>query len=282
MPSRAEAGDESYSLRSVNRALDVLETLGNASSGMGVGEIAEAIGVSRSTAFTLLQTLVARGFVADLRIGGARLYRLGLSLVQLGDRALSELGITQMATPVLQQLTDATQLTSRLAVLDEGCAVAIARVDAPGPFRMVASLGRRELPHTSSVGKALLSRMRDDEVLAVVRRLGMPQRTEHTLTKPDALLRELREVRTRGYAFDNEEDNIGVVCVGSAIYNRSYDTAAAVSVTALRLDRTDADLHALGAVVRAHADRISLLLGGPTHASLLATSHLPASHRQRS
>lgn len=281
MPSRAEAADESYSLRSVGRALDILETLGNASNGMGVGEIAEAIGVSRSTAFTLLQTLVARGFVADLRIGGARLYRLGLSLVHLGDRALSELGITQLATPVLQQLTSSTQFTSRLAVFDDGCAVAIARVDAPGPFRLMTSLGRRELPHTSSVGKALLSRLPDDEVLSLLKRLGMPRRTEHTLTEPDALLRNLREVRTQGYAFDNEEDNIGVVCVGSAVYNRSSDTVAAISVTTLKLDRTDADLQALGATVREHADRISLLLGGPTHASLPATPHLPALHRQR-
>lgn len=271
MPRSAGAGDEKYALRSLSRALDVLETLGNASTGMGVSEIADAIGVSRSTAFTLLQTLVGRGFVADQRVGGGRLYRLGLSLVHLGERALADLGITQVATPVLQQLTSATQLTSRLAVLDDGCAVAIARIDAPGPIRMMGSLGRRELPHTSAVGKALLSRLPDDEVLAILRRLGMPQRTEHTLTTPSALLRSLQDVRQRGYAFDNEEDNMGVICVGSAIYNRSSDVAGAISVTALKLDRSEVDLHELGATVRAHADRISLLLGGPTHAAL-ATS----------
>jgi IclR family acetate operon transcriptional repressor len=267
--SDSKTADDKYPLRSVGRALDVLQALGTgAGKGMSVGEIAEAIDVSRSTAFTLLQTMVARGFVADTRIGGARLYRLGLALVHLGDRAVAEMGITQIATPILQQLTDATQLTSRLAVLDDGYAVAIGRVDAPGPFRMTASLGRRELPHCSSVGKSLMARLPDDQVIAMMTRLGMPRRTEHTLTSPASLLDDLRETRRRGYVFDNEEDNIGVVCVGAAVYDRSLEAVAAISVTSMKLDRSDDDLHKLGEMVRAYADRVSLLLGGPTHAAL--------------
>jgi IclR family acetate operon transcriptional repressor len=264
-----ETSDDKYPLRSVGRALDVLQALGAGNSkGMGVGEIAEAIGVSRSTAFTLLQTMVARGFVADTRIGGGRLYRLGLALVHLGDRAVAEMGITQIATPILQQLTDATQLTSRLAVLDDGYAVAIGRVDAPGPFRMTASLGRRELPHCSSVGKALLARLPSEKVMAILTRLGMPRRTEHTLTSQAALIADLQETAARGYAFDNEEDNIGVVCVGAAVYDRTCEAVAAISVTSMKLGRSDEDLHQLGAAVRAYADRISVLQGGPVHAAL--------------
>lgn len=269
VPESKEISDDKYPLRSVGRALDVLEALGaGAGKGMGVGEIADAIGVSRSTAFTLLQTMVARGFVADTRIGGARLYRLGLALVHLGDRAVAEMGITQVATPVLQQLTDATQLTSRLAVLDDGYAVAIGRVDAPGPFRMTASLGRRELPHCSSVGKALLARLPGERVMAILTRLGMPRRTEHTLTSHAALIADLELTAARGYAFDDEEDNVGVVCVGAAVYDRSGEAVAAISVTSMKLGRSEADLHQLGAAVRAYADRISALLGGPAHAAL--------------
>lgn len=266
-----ESQNDKYPLRSVGRALDVLEALGAGDSqGMGVGEIATAIGVSRSTAFTLLQTMVARGFVADTRIGNSRLYRLGLVLVHLGDRAVAEMGITQIATPILQQLSDATKLTSRLAVLDDGYAVAIGRVDAPGPFRMISSLGRRELPHCSSVGKSLLAQLPADEVKAILKRLGMPRRTEHTLTSPAALIDELKIVAERGYALDNEEDNVGVLCVGASIHDRSGGAVAAISVTTMKLG-TDEDIHRLGAIVRAHADRVSLLLGGPTHAAL-ATS----------
>jgi IclR family acetate operon transcriptional repressor len=269
VPEAALTTDEKYSLRSVGRALDVLQALGaGPGKGMSVGDVAEAIGVSRSTAFTLLQAMVARGFVADTRIGGARLYRLGLALVHLGDRAVAEMGITQIATPILQQLTDTTQLTSRLAVLDEGYAVAIGRVDAPGSFRMTTSLGRRELPHCSAVGKSLLMRLPAQQVMAILTRLGMPRRTDHTLTQQPALIEDLRQAAQRGYAFDNEEDNAGVVCVGAAIYDRSGAAVAAISVTTMKFGRRDEDLHQLGFVVRAHADRVSQLLGGPAHVDL--------------
>ena len=96
----------------------------------------------------------------------------------------------------------------------------------------------------------------------------MPKRTEHTVTQPELLLRELHDASRRGYAFDNEEDNIGVVCVGAPIYGRSSETVAAISVTTIKLDKSEIDLHTLGATVRSHADRISVLLGGPTHGTL--------------
>jgi len=264
--TRTETTDDKYALRSVSRALDVLQALAaSGGDGMSVGEIAEAVGVSRSTAFTLLQTLVARGYVSDVRFGGARRYQLGLTLIHLGDRAQAEMAIARIAMPTLQQLTEATGLTSRLAVFDDGCAVAVARVDAPGPFRLVASLGRRELPHSSAVGKSLLLNLSEDEVLSLLHRLGMPRRTEKTITTPQDLVRNLKEVRNLGYAFDDEEDMIGVACVGAGIYGPSKSVVAAMSVTGIKHGRGLKELHELGMIVRTHADQVSLLLGGPTH-----------------
>jgi IclR family acetate operon transcriptional repressor len=91
-----QATDGPQALRSVNRALDVLEALGNADKeGMAVAEVADAIGVSKSTAFVLLQTLLTRHFVADVRLGGSRRYKLGLALVPLGGHAAAGMGISQ-------------------------------------------------------------------------------------------------------------------------------------------------------------------------------------------
>ena len=268
MSESSRVNDDKYNLRSVGRALDVLQLLGDSQvKGMGVSQIAEAIGVSRSTAFTLLQTLVARRFVADIRSGNSRSYSLGLSLVYLGDQALQELGVSKVAPPILHRMTEEMKLTSRLAILDDGFAVAIGRVDAPGPFRIAASLGRREMPHCSSVGKALLADMPPSEVIALMERLGMPKRTNYTLATPDALLRDLTQTRKRGYSFDNEEDNLGVLCVGAAVYDRTGEVVAAISVSCMKLDRTESDMHAMGATIRAYADEISSLIGGPNHST---------------
>jgi IclR family transcriptional regulator, acetate operon repressor len=261
-----EAADRTQKLRSLSRALDILELLGQGpAEGLAVGDVAEGIQVSRSTAFALLQTLIERGFVADVRLGGSRRYRLGLALVKLGDQVLAGDSLSQVATPVLQQLTQTTGFTSRLAVLDDGYAVAVARVDAPGPFRLSTSLGRRELPHCSAVGKAILSGLPEPDVRAMLKRLGMPRRTPKTLTTPLALMKDLQRVRERGFAFDDEEDHLGVVCVGAAIYDASGQAVAAISVTGMKQDRNPESLMKLGQTVRTHADRISRLLGGPDH-----------------
>lgn len=262
MPRDEPEKAEKYALRSVSRALDVLQALAAGDQhGLGVGEIATAIGVSRSTAFTLLQTLTARGFVADARLGGGRRYRLGLALLDLGDKAASGMSLTQIAEPFLQQLTDESKLTSRLAILDEGYAVTIRRVDGPGIFRLMTSLGRRELPHCSAVGKSLLSDLPADAVTKLLNRIGMPRRTEHTITTPAGLLESLQWVRKHGYALDDEEDSIGVVCVGAPIRDRSGAIVAAISVTTIKIDKNADEIDRLGEIVRRYAALISGSVG---------------------
>jgi len=258
------SADGAQSLRSVNRALDVLQTLGKGDKdGMTVAEVATHIGVSKSTAFALLQSLLTRNFVADVRLGGSRRYKLGLALVPLGDRAAAGVGISQLAMPLLQQLTSETGMTSRLAVLDDGYAVSISRVDAPGIFRLATSLGQRELPHCSALGKALLALMPPPRVLKLLNRIGMPRRTEHTIVVPTDLMKELVLVAEQGFAFDDEEDNIGVACVAAAISDRNGDGVAAISVTCMKSGRSREDLIALGKIVRDYANRISQMLGAP-------------------
>lgn len=262
MTDQAQSTEERYALRSVSRALDVLEALGKAGNeGMTVAGVAEQIGVSKSTAFALLQTLLSRNFVADVRLGGSRRYRLGLALVFLGDRAAEDVGVSQLAMPVLRELTEFTGLTSRLAILDHGYAVAISRVDAPGILRIASALGQRELPHCSALGKSLLALLPPARVVKLLAQTGMPRRTEYTLVTPGELMTDLLRVAERGYAFDNEEDNIGVVCIGAAITNREGEGVAAISVTTLKSGLSDDDLHELGRTLRRYADRVSRLLG---------------------
>jgi IclR family transcriptional regulator, acetate operon repressor len=255
--------EDRYALRSVSRALDVLDALGTCGSeGLTVAEIATVIGVSKSTAFAILQTLLARNYVIDVRLGSSRRYRLGFALVHLGDRAAADVGLSQVAMPVLRELTAATGLTSRLAVLDEdGYAVAISRVEAPGIVRIASALGQRELPHCSALGKSLMALLPPARVVKLLAHTGMPRRTQYTRVTPAELMKDLILVAERGYAFDDEEDNIGVVCVGAAITNREGEGVAAISVTTLKTGLSDDDLHALGNTLRMHAERISSMLG---------------------
>ena len=174
--------DGRYRVRAVDRALDLLELLGAAGPDGGtVSELARRAGVSKASAYATLQTLLARGFVADRDSGPSRRYRLGMELARLGDRAASQSSIADVALPLLRRLTDATGRPARLAVLDDGAAVVIGRVDAPGIVQFRAHLGRREHGHTSGVGKALLATLPDDQVAMIAALTKLPRRTARSI-----------------------------------------------------------------------------------------------------
>jgi IclR family transcriptional regulator, acetate operon repressor len=257
-----------YRLHGVERALDTLELLAAAGpGGMTLTELAERISVSKSSAFALLQTLIARGFAADSGTRLSRRYRLGMALARLGDAAEVQSPLISLALPVLQRLTETTGLTTRLTMPDGPYAVVTARVDAPGTVRFASYLGQREYPHCTSAGKALLATLPREEARALAVAAGMPARTERTITDPDALLRDLEVSAVRGYTIDDEEDCEGVFCVGAAIYNRNGDRVAAVSGTGLKLNRPTWRMDELGLALREAADEITVALGGPSFAS---------------
>src|SRR3954471_11381837 len=193
--------DERYRVQSLGRALDLVAMIAvRGKDGARLTERARELGISKAAVYALLQTLLARGFLSDVSEGANRRYRLGLSLARLGDMAVSNIALADVAMPELRKLTADLGMTSRLAILDEGYAVVVGRVDAPGSIRFDAALGRRELPHCSAVGKALLAAMPQDEAQRILERDALPRRTPRTITSVPQLMKELAISLERGYA----------------------------------------------------------------------------------
>ena len=265
---RAAAGPgagiaDRYRLLGVERALDTLEFLAIAGpDGATLTEIAASLEVSKSSAFALLQTLIARGFAADSGSRQTRRYRLGIALAKLGDAAAAQAPLVTIAMPVLESLTTDTGLTTRLVIPDGPYAVVVARVDAPGSVRFASYLGMREYPHCTSAGKALLAALPADQARSLALEAGLPVRTARTITDPGTLMRDLAVSAARGYAIDDEEDSEGVFCVGSAVYDRTGRCVAAISGTGLKLNRPTWRMDELGVRVRDAADQITRGLGG--------------------
>ncbi len=267
-----QAADGKYRLQSVERALDALEFFALAGpEGVTLTELAGQLAISKSSAFALLQTLIARGFAADSGSRQNRRYRLGMALAKLGDAAEAQSPLVTVATPILQSLTGETGLTTRLVVPDGPYAVVIARVDAPGSVRFASHLGKREYPHCTSAGKALLAALPPERARALAMEAGMPARTSRTITDPAALLRDLELSAARGYAIDDEEDAEGVFCVGAAVHDRAGTCVAAISGTGLKLNRPTWRMDELGTAIRDAADQITRELGGTA----------PAGHQAR-
>ncbi len=260
----AGATEDRYRVQSVGRALDLLDLVARAGTDGGrLSDLARGLVLSKAATYAMLQTLLARGFVADIGEGTSRRYRLGMSLARLGDQAIGNISLADIALPILRELTAEIEFTSRVAVMDDGFAVVIGRVDAPGTIRFDLRLGRRELPHCSAVGKALLASLPSEQARAVLRRTGLPERSPHTLTTESALMHDLADTLRRGYAIDDEEDAEGVVCVGACVFDRSGAAAGAISVTGLKQRILDRGTGVVGHAVIRHADRISAAMGGP-------------------
>jgi IclR family acetate operon transcriptional repressor len=260
--------DDRYRVHSVERALELLGTLAEAGpDGMTLSDLGRSLEVSKSSAYAILQTMLAHGFVADSGEGMGRRYRLGMALARLGDIVTSQIALRDVAVPVLRSLTAATGLTSRVAVFEEPHAVVIGSIDAANSaIQFASNLFKRELMHSSAVGKSMLATLDEEHVRLLLRQAGMPRKTSRTITDPDEMLRELEDVAQQGYALDDEEDVDGVFCVASVVLDYTGRCAGAISVTGLRLDLPDSRLHELGVATREHARRISELLGAPAGA----------------
>ncbi|QJU55291.1 IclR family transcriptional regulator [Herbiconiux sp. KACC 21604] len=265
-----------YTLRSVSRALRLLDLLGEAGgTGFTVTELSAQLGASKSATFALLRTLVAQSYVSEVQPGPR--YRLGRAVIRLADSLNEGLGLMDVCRPVMHELTARTGWTTRLAVADEGHPVFIDRVDGPGTIRFTTQLGRREFPHHSAAGKALLSTLSAEQVARIAAENGLPERTRHTITDVSTLMNDLSMSRERGYAIDDEEDDEGVYCVGAAFLGRDGSPLGSISITGLKRDITTWRARELGELVREHADKISNGFGGPSWQEYLLTNP-PANH----
>lgn len=251
----------SYTVGSVAHALHLIDhVVSGPPGGVSLAELTTSMGLSKSSTYALARTLVDHGYLQS--VGQPPRYQLGMTLVRLGDRALSAIPLSDICRPVLVKLSQETGLTSRAAVNDNGYPMFIARVDSPGTIKFHTPLGVREMPHTSSAGKAMLAAMPAERVQQIVGDSGLAARTPKSITSLAELTADLEVTRQRGFAIDDEEDDPGVFCIGAAFYRFGPEPAGAVSATGIKQDRARRHIEALGRAVRAAADEITHLLTG--------------------
>lgn len=217
-------------MQSLERAFDVLETLGDAARPLSLAEIAAQTGLAAATAHRILKTLQARGAVNQ---GGDRNYSLGPVLIALGRQATP--GLAEIATPILAELEELSQETANLAVLEHDLIVYVAQIASRQQMRMFTEVGRQVLPHASGVGKAIMSMLPEHQVRALLQRTGQPKYTETTITDEATLIADLREARARGFAIDDGEKEVGVRCIAVAIPGTNPPAAVSISGPAVRM-----------------------------------------------
>lgn len=217
------------SLKSVERAFHILEQVSLAKNGIGVTELASGLQMHKSTIHRVLTTLCGLGYVEQDH--GSGRYKLGYKLLDISSRLLNSIDVRKEALPYLQQLANFTGEVVHLVVLNQGQVVYIEKVEGSETIRMHSRVGNRAPVHCTGVGKAILAYLPESQVREIIRQYGLEPHTQHTITTLTELLEDLATVRTRGYALDLEENELGITCLAVPVFDHTGSVVAAVSIS---------------------------------------------------
>jgi DNA-binding IclR family transcriptional regulator len=250
---------KAYTVPSVDRAMRILELLAQSQRGLSLSDISRRLAVPKSSTHVLIRTLETMGYLKSSRLNGR--YCFGLKLLSLSNMALENIYLREQALPFLQNLMLRTALTVHMAVLEGTEAVIIEKVEAPGMLRLATWVGRRLDANSSGVGKALLAFTPDGSCHQHLAKRPLARQNRNTISSHERLARELKKVRELGYAFEDEEGEIGIRCVGVPVYDPANRVIAAISIAGTTSQIPTEDIKKLGTIVRATASQISSHLG---------------------
>jgi IclR family transcriptional regulator, KDG regulon repressor len=235
--SREElAGARAVAVPALDRGMALLRVLGASSEPLTLAELSDAIGVSRSTVYSLLATLQRHGMVE--KEPRHKTYRLGVAAFELGSAYLSGVSLLPIFNEVAQRLVNLCHETVKLAVLDGRDVVYLGKQEGLYTVRIVARVGSRMPAHATAVGKVLLAELSDT-----------------------ALAEQIAAVRAEGSAEDREESSIGLQCVAAPVRDHSRAVVAAVSIGVPNDRLNEQRLAELRQLLIEHAQDISRRLG---------------------
>lgn len=208
---RPRAKTQADSVKSVVKVLDILEHLGSSQSAVSVSDLARATGLNVSTAFRLLQTLMARGYVEQEKAN--RAYFLGPRIFQMGSAYLRGSDLATIARPHLEALRDQVGETAYLVTFSQGEIVQLCKADGKQAVSAAIRPMVREPAYCTATGKVLLSALGPGEFDSYLQTVEMQSFTSQTLTSKVELRREIKAVQEKGFALDLEEFVPNLCCV---------------------------------------------------------------------
>jgi IclR family KDG regulon transcriptional repressor len=248
-----------YRIQAIERAVSILNAFTVDDPELGVTELAERVGLHKSTVHRFMVNLDAAGLVERNQRNGR--YRLGLHIFELGGLVMQQMNLWDEALPFLEGLVRDTGETGHLAVLDGGEAIYIERVEARRALRVPSAIGRGYPAHATNLGKVLLADLPRERVAEIVAEKGLAAYTPRTITDPLELDCELERIRQRGYAIDDEEYDEGLRCIGAGVRDHSGHVVSALGIGGPVTRITPARVDELANLVMTAANGLSRRLG---------------------
>lgn len=246
-------------VRSLEKAILLLEILSQKPEDVDLATLARTADMPKSTTLRLLATLKKHNFIQQDKT--SRRFNLGWTLIALGKSAEKSFSLLSICHPFLEELVNLTGESASLSIVQGDHLVYIDQISSNNLIKGIPTIGASLFFHCSSSGKAFLSTLNTEEQDQYIREIDFVKKTDHTITDPALLKKELVETAEKGYAVDDEETELGGRCVASPIFNVQRKGVAAISIIGptSRIGRND--FPRFGKFVAETTAKISKILG---------------------
>jgi len=217
------------SIQVIDRSASLLDAIGQYENPVSLKILSADTGLHPSTSFRILGALMEAGFVEKDAAGH---YMLGKKLVRLAGKVKRSVGLREQALDIMEALRDAIGETVNLTVREGDEVIYIERVTSNRMMRVEQVIGSRAPLHVTAVGKLMLAELGEHFIHAYANRTGLKPYTAHTLTTEQDLLNAVLHAHAQGFAYDNEEAEEGVGCIGVLVYDSSHSAVAGLSISA--------------------------------------------------
>ena len=247
-------------VQSINRAFQILEALVEHPHGFSIAELVEILHLNKSTIHRILQTLLALGYVAkDER---TKCYRLGMQVMALSSHYLNGLELKTDALPFMERLQQQTEIFVHLGILDGKDVVYLEKIGPYTHFRMYSQIGKRAALYSTGLGKAIFANLEEVRREKVLKELSYEPITAYTVRDEAEFLEEIRRTEQRGFAIDDQENELSMRCVAAPIFDYTGRVIAAVSASGyVNSSFPEEKISQFGAYVMECAEGISKQMG---------------------
>ena len=256
-----KAGENSApaSVQVLDRSLSLLAIIAE-SDGSTLTALSEQSRMAPSTVHRLLTSLAHHGMVTnDIETGT---WTVGVKAFEIGNAFLRFRKLGTISRPFLKRLMDESGETANIGIEEDGDVVFISQVESHAPMRAFFRPGRRGPIHASGIGKAILSAWSDTDIAKALSGRTLARFTERTLDTLPALIRNVQEIRFRGWSVDDEEHTLGMRCIAAPVFNEYGEPIGGISISGPTVRIDDEKLSVLGPAVRRIADELTRAIGG--------------------
>ncbi len=243
-----------YGAPSVKKAFAILSVISSSREGMGVSELAKNLKMAKSTVHGMTSALEELGAV--MRDPVTKKYKLGFTLLEIGRSAYSQIDLSSSARPVMEELMQKTQTSVFLGILNWDHVTVLDIVESNQDLKITAPVGTTMPLFAGAVGKVFLASMEEEQARKIINSKGLPSFTDNSIVDTASYFQELKQVRDKGFAVDDEEYILGVRAVASPLKGLGQ-LRSAIWLVGFKASIDDKMMHMLTAETQKAAKAIS-------------------------